>query len=96
MGRSGAFATKPTARRLLRVQISTDRNSAGTIQSTLREARLVAGRAQLWLISGGRLYLFSREESLAAFAANPGTYAQAGHPVNGLALRAVLIGLLIG
>jgi len=34
--------------------------------------KAVAGRAQLWLVSGGRLYLFSREESLAAFAANPG------------------------
>ncbi|WP_424627861.1 YHS domain-containing (seleno)protein [Bradyrhizobium sp. SYSU BS000235] len=33
--------------------------------------KAVAGRAQLWLVSGGRLYLFSREESLAAFAANP-------------------------
>jgi YHS domain-containing protein len=34
--------------------------------------KAVPGRAQLWLVSGGRLYLFSREESLAAFAANPG------------------------
>jgi YHS domain-containing protein len=33
--------------------------------------KAVAGRAQLWLVSGGRLYLFSREESLAAFAADP-------------------------
>jgi hypothetical protein len=35
--------------------------------------KAIAGRAQLWLISSGRLYLFSREESLTAFAANPGT-----------------------
>jgi hypothetical protein len=34
--------------------------------------KVVAGRAQLWLVSGGRLYLFNREESLTAFAANPG------------------------
>lgn len=34
--------------------------------------KVVAGRAQLWLVSGGRLYLFNREASLAAFAANPG------------------------
>lgn len=33
--------------------------------------KAVAGRAQLWLVLGGRLYLFSREESLTAFAANP-------------------------
>ncbi len=33
--------------------------------------KAVAGRAQFWLISGGRLYLFSREESLTAFAADP-------------------------
>jgi YHS domain-containing protein len=51
--------------------------------------KAVAGRAQLWLISGGRLYLFSREESLAAFAANPGnalTLATSEWPT----LRAVL------
>jgi hypothetical protein len=35
--------------------------------------KAIAGRAQLWLISGGRLYLFSRDESLRAFAADPGT-----------------------
>lgn len=34
--------------------------------------KVVAGRAQLWLVSEGRLYLFNREESLAAFTANPG------------------------
>jgi hypothetical protein len=33
--------------------------------------RAVAGRPQLWLIAGERLYLFSREESLRAFAADP-------------------------
>lgn len=31
----------------------------------------VAGRPQLWLIAGERLYLFSREESRRAFAAAP-------------------------
>lgn len=31
----------------------------------------VAGRAQLWLVSAQRLYLFSREENLRAFAADP-------------------------
>lgn len=35
-------------------------------------SRAVAGRAQLWLISGERLYLFSREENRDAFAADPG------------------------
>jgi hypothetical protein len=34
-------------------------------------SRAVAGRAQLWLISGERLYLFSREENRDAFAADP-------------------------
>lgn len=33
--------------------------------------KVVAGRAQLWLISGERLYLFSREENITAFAAGP-------------------------
>ncbi|MBR2117322.1 MAG: YHS domain-containing (seleno)protein [Pseudomonadota bacterium] len=33
--------------------------------------RTVAGQAQLWLVSGERLYLFSREDNLNAFAANP-------------------------
>lgn len=33
--------------------------------------KAVAGRAQLWLIAGERLYLFSREESRTAFAADP-------------------------
>jgi hypothetical protein len=32
---------------------------------------IVAGRAQLWLISGERLYLFSREDNRSAFAADP-------------------------
>ena len=31
----------------------------------------VAGRPRLWLIHGQRLYLFAREESQAAFAADP-------------------------
>ena len=31
----------------------------------------VAGRAQLWIIHGERLYLFSREQSRDAFAAEP-------------------------
>ena len=31
----------------------------------------VAGRPQLWLIAGQRLYLFSREESRRSFAADP-------------------------
>jgi hypothetical protein len=33
--------------------------------------RTVAGRAQVWLISGERLYLFSRDENREAFAADP-------------------------
>ncbi len=33
--------------------------------------KIVAGRAQLWLISSERLYLFSREDNLSAFAADP-------------------------
>lgn len=41
--------------------------------------KAVAGRAQLWLIAGERLYLFSREESRDAFAADPaGVLKQAG------------------
>lgn len=35
------------------------------------QGKAVAGRAQLWLISGERLYLFSREENRDAFAADP-------------------------
>lgn len=33
--------------------------------------RAVAGRAQIWLVSGERLYLFSREENRSAFTADP-------------------------
>jgi YHS domain-containing protein len=32
----------------------------------------VAGRPQFWLVAGERLYLFSREDNRAAFAADPG------------------------
>lgn len=35
------------------------------------QGRAVAGRAQLWLVSGERLYLFSREDNRAAFAVDP-------------------------
>lgn len=35
------------------------------------QGKAVAGRAQLWLISGERLYLFSREDNRNAFAADP-------------------------
>lgn len=35
------------------------------------QGKAVAGRAQLWLVSGERLYLFSREDNRAAFAADP-------------------------
>jgi hypothetical protein len=37
----------------------------------------VAGQPRLWLIHGQRLYLFSREESQIAFAANPDKMARA-------------------
>lgn len=41
--------------------------------------KIVAGRAQLWLIFGERLYLFSREDNRTAFAADPeGILKQAG------------------
>lgn len=41
--------------------------------------KIVAGRPQLWLISGERLYLFSREDNRSAFAADPkGVLKQAG------------------
>ncbi|HEX7882574.1 MAG TPA: YHS domain-containing (seleno)protein [Afipia sp.] len=33
--------------------------------------KAVAGQARLWLISGERLYLFSREDNRIAFAADP-------------------------
>jgi hypothetical protein len=33
--------------------------------------KTVAGRAQVWLISGERLYLFSRDENRDAFVADP-------------------------
>lgn len=33
--------------------------------------KVIAGRAQLWLVSGERLYLFSRDENRTAFAADP-------------------------
>lgn len=36
----------------------------------------VPGRAQIWLISGERLYLFNRVESLDAFAATPGRFLE--------------------
>lgn len=34
----------------------------------------VAGNPRFWIVAGDRLFLFSREESRAAFAANPGRY----------------------
>jgi hypothetical protein len=41
--------------------------------------KAVAGRPQLWMVSGQRLYLFSREDNLSAFAADPeGILKQAG------------------
>lgn len=33
--------------------------------------KAIAGRSQLWLVSGERLYLFSRDENRSAFAADP-------------------------
>jgi hypothetical protein len=33
--------------------------------------RIVAGQAQVWLISGQRLYLFSRDDNRSAFMADP-------------------------
>ena len=36
----------------------------------------VAGNPRFWLISGQRLYLFSREENRDAFAADPDRYAR--------------------
>jgi len=33
--------------------------------------RIVAGQAQMWLISGQRLYLFSRDNNRSAFLADP-------------------------
>ena len=33
----------------------------------------IAGHAQVWMISGERLYLFSREDNLRAFTADPDT-----------------------
>jgi hypothetical protein len=41
----------------------------------LARGAIVAGRPQLWLVSGGRLYLFSREDNRNAFAAEPGRLA---------------------
>lgn len=41
--------------------------------------KTIAGRAQVWLISGERLYLFSREDNRNAFAADPeGVLKRAG------------------
>jgi hypothetical protein len=36
----------------------------------------VAGNPRLWVVTGERLFLFSREASRDAFAANPGRYVQ--------------------
>ena len=33
--------------------------------------KAIAGRPQLWMVSGERLYLFSRDENRSAFAADP-------------------------
>jgi len=43
----------------------------------LAHGRIVAGQPMLWLISGQRLYLFSRIENRAAFAADPSSLAEA-------------------
>ncbi len=37
----------------------------------MARGKAVAGRAQVWLISGERLYLFSREDNRSVFAADP-------------------------
>jgi hypothetical protein len=36
---------------------------------------IIAGRFNVWLISGSRLYLFSREENRDAFAGDPSRFA---------------------
>ena len=41
----------------------------------LARGAIVAGRPQLWLVAGGRLYLFSREDNRDAFAASPARLA---------------------
>jgi hypothetical protein len=43
----------------------------------LAHGRIVAGQPVLWLISGQRLYLFSRIENRDAFAADPSSVAEA-------------------
>lgn len=43
----------------------------------LARGRIIAGEPNIWLIHGGRLYLFSRIENRDAFAANPAAFAEA-------------------
>lgn len=43
----------------------------------LAHGRIVAGQPAIWLVSGQRLYLFSRAEHRDAFAANPSSLADA-------------------
>jgi hypothetical protein len=43
----------------------------------LVRGRIIAGEPNLWLIRGGRLYLFSRIENRDAFAANAAAFAEA-------------------
>lgn len=50
---------------------------------------IIAGRFNVWLISGDRLYLFSREENRDAFSRNPSRFA-AEAAANWPRLRATL------
>jgi YHS domain-containing protein len=43
------------------------------------DGKPVAGLSSLWLLVGGRLYLFARDDTRAAFAADPGRYLAAAH-----------------
>ena len=43
----------------------------------LADGRIVAGQPVIWLVSGQRLYLFSRNENRDAFAADPSRLAEA-------------------
>ena len=74
--RSGVSATRATAPPSSPIPKSTAPNSAATIRSIWRAGVTFAGNPRFWLVADERLYLFGREQSRDAFAADPARFLQ--------------------
>ena len=69
LARSGVSATRETGRRLRPILKSTARGLAATTPSSIAGGASVPGDPRIWLVTGGRLYLFNSPESKAEFHA---------------------------